>query len=159
MTGFNSSIGGAVGAAAPQISGGVLSSTQSSITTTMSLEGLSGLIFTLLIVMIGIGILIYGLSALERYKRLWTAIEWYARTLIYTAYGFVLCGVVGGIYLICNSVASAAGSIDPLIIVYVVGGYIGVTVLGYVGVLAYRKLRERHAEMKGTEQPRLLDSL
>lgn len=131
-------------------------SSMSSEQNTMSLDGMLGINLAIFIITNGMGILIYGLSALERYKRLWSAIKWYAKSLIYTAYGFVLCGVVGGIYLICNSVASAASSIDPMIVVYVVGGYVGVTILGYVGVLVYRKLREQHAEMKN-EQPKVVD--
>jgi hypothetical protein len=146
---MNSTFGGAVMAASPQFD---------SVQNAIPLSGLVPIALTIIIIMLGMGILIYGLSALERYKRLWAAIEWYAKTLIYTAYGVVLCGVVGGIYLICNTVASAASSIDPLIVVYVVGGYVGVTVLGYVGVLAYRKLREQHVAMK-KEQPHMIDSL
>jgi hypothetical protein len=119
--------------------------------------GSSGLITLLIfagIVAVLIGVVGFGLSNLERYKRIWAILGAMGTSVVYFAYG--LCIVVPAVllYFLIGWLIdiSETWHIDPIWIVYIVGGYAGISCIGYVVKRAIDRAKWLQGEMKEVEQ-------
>ena len=119
--------------------------------------GSSGLITLLIfagVVAVFIGVVGFGLSNLERYKRIWAFLGKLGMSAVYFAYG--LCIVVPAVllyFLIGWLIDFTEGMhIDPIWIVYIVGGYAGISCIGYVVKRAINRAERLQGEMEEVEQ-------
>jgi hypothetical protein len=102
----------------------------------------------LIVLCIIIAVLGFAISSIQAYKKLWDALSLIIGTLKYTATGLAVAGIGYALYLICNFLAEFGGKIDPIYYAYAVGGYIALTVIGYVAWMAGKRLKAYHAQMK-----------
>lgn len=119
--------------------------------------GSSGLITLLIfvgIVAVLIGVVGFGLSNLERYRRIWAILGAMGTSVVYFAYG--LCIVVPAmlLYFLIGWLIdiSETWHIDPIWIVYIVGGYAGISCIGYVVKRAIDRAKRLQGEMKEVEE-------
>jgi uncharacterized membrane protein YuzA (DUF378 family) len=98
---------------------------------TMDSSGMLPLLLILLMGTILIGALGFALSNLEKYKKLWAILGAMVTSIIYFAYG--LCVVV------------------PMVLLYI-GGYAGITCIGYLVKRAIDRATKLHGEMKESEK-------
>ncbi len=117
----------------------------------------SGLWSILIIFVIGailIGVIGFGITNLERYKRIWAVLTAMGTSVLYFAYG--LCVVVPMVclyFLISWLIDFTEGfHIDPIWIVYLIGGYAGVSAIGWFVKNAVGRAKLLHEEMKENEK-------
>ena len=113
----------------------------------------SGMLPILLVILIGtvlIGVLGFALSNLERYKRIWAFLGKLGMSAVYFAYG--LCIVVPAVllYFLIGWLVdiSETWHIDPIWIVYIIGGYAGISLLGYGVKIMVDRAKKMHGEME-----------
>lgn len=122
--------------------------------TTMDSSGLASLI-TILVVF-GAAIIVGGfaLSNLERYKRIWAILAAMGKSALYFAYGLcVVVPVVCLYFLISWLIDFTEGfHIDPIWIVYLIGGYAGISVVGWLAKKGADRATAMHEKMKEGEK-------
>jgi hypothetical protein len=121
---------------------------------TMDSSGMLPLLLVLLVGMILIGVFGFALSNLEKYKKLWAILGAMGTSFVYFAYG--LCVVVPMVllyFLIGWLIDFTEGMyIDPIWFVYLIGGYAGITCIGYLVKRAIDRATKLHGEMKESEK-------
>lgn len=119
--------------------------------SSMSTSSLITLLIFAGIVAVLIGVVGFGLSNLERYKRIWAFLGKLGMSAVYFAYG--LCIVVPAVllYFLIGWLIdiSETWHIDPIWIVYIIGGYGGISVIGWFVRKAVERLKTLHERGKG----------
>lgn len=121
-----------------------MNTTQSSVAGSMSLGGMIWLVIMIAII---VGFIVL-LTSLERYSKFWAALEWILHSVKFTLYGAGISGALYGIYLACEMIVSAGSGFDPIYIAYGIGGYVALTILGWVASKTYTRMKDMHNQYK-----------
>lgn len=127
------------------ITSGALNTTQTSVTNSISTEGM----FAVVVILIAVLLFAIIISS-DAFARIANIIRTVLSTIRYALYGFGTCGLLAAIYGLVMLFRASAGVIDPILYVYAVLGYIGLTVLGIVSEKVYLLLKKRYDEYKAT---------
>ena len=86
------------------------------------------------------------ISSLERYTKFFDALYKILYTLKYTAIGGAVAAIVYGMYIACSALVSVGSGVDPILVLEVIGAYIGITIAGYGADNVIIRIRKMHAQ-------------
>jgi amino acid transporter len=107
-----------------------------------------GIIAFLIVVLVGGIILLLLITSIDRYTKFFEAFRWIYTSLKYAALGTGITAAFYALYLICGFLVSAGSGIDPMIFVWIIGGYVAMTLIGYTGVRIKTRIQEMHSLYK-----------
>jgi len=96
-------------------------------------------------VLFGITLAVFSADWIRRYMGMFNLL---GRTFTYTAKGGLISVCGYALWSVSSFVGEMAGYIDPMIYAYVVSGFIGLTMIGYVGDKAYIRLSHNYRRAK-----------
>ena len=118
--------------------------TASNMAVTNSIDGGSLLWIVLLIA--AIGGLIVLITSIERYTAFFNAIEKIIQSVKYALYGSGIAASGYALYAMCKLVASASSGFDPIAIGYLIGGYVVLVAIGYIGERIAKRIKAMHGK-------------
>jgi len=121
-------------------------------TTSMTNTVDPGMLFFLVVIMAGVIGLMLIITSIQRYTTLMNYIEKWFNSLKYTVYGTGVATVGYVLYIICGLISQAGSAIDPIWIAYAIGGYAGLTVLGWVAAKIVNRIKAMHSEYKASKK-------
>jgi hypothetical protein len=116
----------------------------------------SGGLLTIAVILIAAVALTLLITNIERYTKFFNAIEKLIKSVKYAIYG---SGVVASgyvLYLVCGVITTVGKGFDPIIIAYIVGGYVVLVLVGYAAEVVFKKAKAMHSkykELKSLEIP------
>jgi hypothetical protein len=117
---------------------------------TMDSSGLISILIILAVAFVPIGVVGFAITNLERYRRIWAILTAMGTSVVYFVYG--LCVVVPLVclyFLISWLIDFTEGfNIDPIWILYIIGGYAGISALGWIVKKGIDRAKVLHGEMK-----------
>ena len=128
------------------LSSGAFNSTQSTIASSMPAEGM----FAVIVIFIAVVLLTIIISS-DAFARIARLLHAALSTIRYALYGIGTCGLLGAIYGLVMLFRAASGVINPILYVYAIVGYIGLTLIGKISEMVYLLLRKRYDEYRTTE--------
>ena len=113
----------------------------------------SGTLSIMLILMVGsltIGVLLLAISNLERYKRIWAILTKMGTSVVCFAYGLCVVVPLVGIYFLLTWIIDLTKTyhLDPIWLVYIAGGYAGISAIGWFVKNTIGRIKILHKEMK-----------
>lgn len=121
--------------------------------SSMSMGSLTTLLIFAGIVAVLIGVVGFAITNLERYRRIWAILTAMGTSVVYFVYG--LCVVVPLVclyFMISWLIDFTEGfHIDPIWVVYLIGGYAGVSAIGWFVKNAVSRAKLLHKEMREDE--------
>lgn len=124
--------------------------TTQSLSNSMDASGWFPLIFILGVIILALTIS-FALSSLERYKRIWAILTKMGTSVLYFAYGLcVIVPLVIGYFLLSwlFEYFTRDFTFDPIWIVYIIGGYAGISTLGWIVKRGIDRVKELHKEVE-----------
>lgn len=117
---------------------------------TMDSSGLISILIILAVAFVLIGVVGFAITNLERYRRIWAILTAMGTSVVYFVYG--LCVVVPLVclyFMISWLIDFTEGfHIDPIWVVYLIGGYAGVSAIGWFVKNAVSRAKLLHKEMR-----------
>jgi len=116
-------------------------------------SGLASISIVLIIGIVAVGVIGFAITNLERYKRIWAILEAMGTSILYFAYGLCVVVPIVCLYFLISRLIDFTEEfhIDPIWIVYLIGGYVGVSAIGWLVKNVVGRAKLLHEEMKESE--------
>jgi hypothetical protein len=107
-----------------------------------------GTLLTIAIILVAIVALALLITSIERYTKFFNVIEKLIKSVKYAIYGSGFAVSAYALYLVCSVITTVGRGFDPIIIAYIVGGYIVLVVIGYAVEVVFKKAKAMHSKYK-----------
>jgi len=124
---------------------GSWNATQSSVVGS-SVDG--GVVLALLVIMATVILGFILLTSIERYTKFFETIGWLLTTIKYALYGVGVVSILAAVWSVCSMVVAIGGGVGfkPEWVVYAIGGYIGLSILGWGAEKVVSRAANMHAQ-------------
>jgi hypothetical protein len=121
-----------------------------SLVNTMDSSGFISILIIIGLCAVLVGVLGFALTSLERYRKIWAILTKMGTSVLYFAYGCCVIVPLVMAYIILTWLIEIAGDwhIDPIWIVYLIGGYVGISAIGWIVKRTVDRAKELHKEVK-----------